>query len=456
MPKQPRARKIFLSHKQQFAREADELHAALKLAVPGATVFQSEDIEKSEDFRATVDWQLDRAKCFVLLYTSPEKDWSWCFYEAGRFSSKGRKSRPVVCLRPKAVELPSPLAHLQGIVATRDDILKWLEGDFFDGVRSRQPDRANLDKAVAAIENLVNRMPTTEKTFKPYLWIVPKAQDDWSKPSGRKIDFSNSRVEIDEISARELRFAAPPNLELLPFLRRIACDTVEQLGKIEFWITKFFESLQSAVEEKTNFQEEAYFRYESGKILRPVVTSYVKCANGTVCSLRVVFAEAFGSPLTDSPGLVQRLSIGARLAVRTRLEVIDPFIGRLSQIQQEKSQSTRDEDEIGRKFAVGGRLLEALDTIFREAASHGLRLGEDPPHLFDGVDQQHYESLRDRAEQVWSRLGDAAKQDDVTGDYSETERLLVTLKEANEEYLELVLPRIEQLLVPEKKRRVRQ
>src|SRR3954451_18784376 len=61
MPKQPRARKIFLSHKQEFAREADELHAALKLAVPAATVFQSEDIEKSEDFRAAVDWQLDRA-----------------------------------------------------------------------------------------------------------------------------------------------------------------------------------------------------------------------------------------------------------------------------------------------------------------------------------------------------------------------------------------------------------
>jgi hypothetical protein len=353
--------------------------------------------------------------------------------------------------------VPSPLEDLQSITATEGNIRGWLQGDFFRGVRSRKPKKASLDEAVESIERLVNRMPTTEKTFKPYIWIVPKAKEDWRVPSGgRKIDFSNARVEVDEKSANKLGFADTPHLALLPFLRRIACDTTGQPGKIEFWITKFFESLHSAVEEKSNFQEEAYFRHESGKILRPVVVSFVKCGSGTVCGLRVIFAEAFGSPLTDSPGLIQRLSIGARLAVRTRLEVIDPFIGRVSQIQQDKSRSTRDEDEIGRKFGVGGRLAEALDTIIREAASHGVRPEDDPPTLFEGLDQQRYENLRRHAVQDWSRLGDAAKQGDLDGDYSETERLLITLKEANEEYLELVLPRIEQLLVPEKKRRVRQ
>ncbi|MDW3543866.1 hypothetical protein NQ420_27735, partial [Escherichia coli] len=81
---------------------------------------------------------------------------------------------------------------------------------------------------------------------------------------------------IDEISAKGLNFNHPPNLELLPFLRRIACDTTEQPDKIEFWITKFFESLQSAVDGKANFQEEAYFRHENGKTLRPVVVSFTR------------------------------------------------------------------------------------------------------------------------------------------------------------------------------------
>src|SRR5262249_43098859 len=149
----------------------------------------------------------------------------------------------------------------------------------------------------------------------------------------------------------------------LPFLRRIACDVSEQPGKLEFWIKKFFESLQEAVRENLHFQEVAYFRHENGKIYRPVVVSYAKNASGTICKLRVIFALAFGSPLTDSPGLVQRLSIGARLAVRTRLEVLDPFLGRTSQVHQKKVLSTLPEDEVSRRNPVGSRILEALDAI---------------------------------------------------------------------------------------------
>jgi len=445
--------KIFLSHKQQFVTQAKELNTALKVGVPGATVFQSEDIDKGAGWRETIDRELDKAKCFVLLYTSPEQDWSWCFYEAGRFSRKGRKPRPVGCLHPKKIELPSPLANLQGITATQDDIKKWIEGEFFRGVRSREPTKRGLDEAVNAIEKLVNTMPTKEIILKPYIWIVPKTSADWN---ATKIDFSNALVEVDKTSARDLGFGDPPKLELLPFLRRIACDTVQESGKVEFWITKFFESLQSAVYGKTIFQEEAYFRHESGKILRPVVVSYDRCAGGTVCRLRVIFAEAFGSPLTDSPGLVQRLSIGARLAIRCRLEIVDPFIGRVSQTQQEKSRSTRDEDEIGRTFSIGGRLVEALNTIVREAASHGLREGDPAPILFDGTAQQRYEEIRDRGEQAWTRLEEAAKEGDRTGDYAEMERLLTELKQITDDYLALALPRIEELLVPAEKRVARQ
>jgi hypothetical protein len=342
-------------------------------------------------------------------------------------------------------------------MARQDDIQKWFEGDFFRSVRSREPNKRELGEAVKAIEKLVNGLPAKESILKPYIWIVPKAPDDWNETDKEaEIDFSNARVEVDSTSARELGFADPPNLDLLPFLRRIACDTTDEPDKIEFWITKFFESLRSAVYGRTNFQEEAYFRHESGKILRPVVVSYAKCASGAVCRLRVIFVEAFGSPLTDSPGLVQRLSIGARLAVRTRLEIIDPFIGRLSKAQQDKLQSTRDEDEIGRHFGIGGRLVEALNTIVREAASHGLRVGDHPPILFDGSVQQLYEEIRDRGMRNWSLLEEAAKQGDRTGDYSEAEKLLAKLQEVNEDYLALVLPRIEELLVPAKKRRARQ
>jgi hypothetical protein len=53
---------------------------------------------------------------------------------------------------------------------------------------------------------------------------------------------------------------------------------------------------------------------------------------------------------------------------------------------------------------------------------------------------------------AWNRLEDVGKEGDRTGDYTETERLLVELKEVNEDYLALALPRIEELLVPAEKR----
>ena len=64
------------------------------------------------------------------------------------------------------------------------------------------------------------------------------------------------------------------------------------------------------------------FRHESGRILRPVVVSYEKNSFGTKRRLHVIFASELGSPLTDNPSTILRISVGIRLAVRTRLEVI--------------------------------------------------------------------------------------------------------------------------------------
>jgi hypothetical protein len=309
------------------------------------------------------------------------------------------------------------------------------------------------------IAKLINATaPLQEVTLKPYIFVEPKWSGDWTAAYEiPKIDFADASVLIDRDSARELGFSGLPNLTLLSFLRRIACDGSEQSGKVEFWIKKFFESLQNAARGSLNFQEAAYFRHENGKIYRPIVVSYAKNASGTKCRLRVVFATAFGTPLTDSPSLTQRLSIGARLAVRTRLEVLEPFLGHTSQVYRDKVLSTRPENEVSRKNPVGARLVEALDAIWQEALSHGMRPGEPAPKLFEGPAQQIYEDLRNRGIRVWDQIKQVAPREDrkATGKYPETERLLSELNQINEDYLALVLPRIEELLVPVEKRRVK-
>jgi TIR domain len=449
---------VFLSHKQDYTKQAQALCRALRKIVPGAAIFRSEDIDKGADFRAAINRELAEAKCFVLLYTDPEIDWSWCFYEAGVFMCKGRKRRPVFCLHPKAVPPPSPLANLQSIPAERAEIEKWIRNDF-SRVLTRKHREDKLKGTVKDIEKLVNATAPVEELFlKPYIEIRPQWSGDWNAIDKiPQIDFSNASVKIDLTSANQLGFDAPPKLTLLPFLRRIACDNIEEPGKVEFWIKKFFESLQSAVRGSLNFQEAAYFRHENGKIYRPVVASHAKNSSGTKCILYVIFASAFGSPLTDSPGLEQRLSIGARLAVRTRLEVIDPFLGRTSRLYREKVLSRRPEDEVSRKNPVGARMLEALDAIWQEALSHGLRPDEPAPVLFEGSDQRSYEELRNRGMEIWDRLKDVATREDQkgTGEYPETEQLLMDLKHLTQDYLALVLPRIEELFIPAEKRRTR-
>jgi hypothetical protein len=168
----------------------------------------------------------------------------------------------------------------------------------------------------------------------------------------------------------------------------------------------------------------------------------------------VVFATAFGAPLTDSQELTQRLSVCAHLAVRTRLEVLDPFLGHTSQIYRDKVLSTRPENEVSRKNPVGSRLVEALDAIWQEALSHGMKLDEPAPKLFEEPTQQIYEDLRKRGILVLNEIEQIAPQEDqkATGDYPETERLLEQLNQINEDYLAIVLPRIEELLVPMERR----
>jgi hypothetical protein len=99
--------------------------------------------------------------------------------------------------------------------------------------------------------------------------------------------------------------------------------------------------------------------------------------------------------------------------------------------------------------------VEALEVIWQEALSNGVRPGEVVPTLFEGPDQELYEKVRARGYDRWSQIKKAALAEDKagTGKYPKTEHLLAELKQINEDYLAIVLPRIEELLVPVEKRR---
>jgi hypothetical protein len=443
---------VFLSHKSQHASAAKDLVDALSIVFGRGEIFLAEDIKKGDDWRAKIDRALAEAMCFILLYSDPQLDWLWCFYEAGAFAKMGDKpGRPVFCLHPADVAPPSPLANLQTITATPEQLEKWIRNDLCSIKGCQQPSNEEISQRIEKIEKLIkNTGPVQEKILKPFIWIEPPGDEpNWNDESALSEYFSRATVSIDADSATQLGFASPPKgKQLLPFLRELACDAEWSDDRVEFWIAKFFDSLHDAAKERLHFQEAAYFRHESGRILRPVVVSYAKNSSGTKCRLRVIFASELGSPLTDNPSLAQRLSVGIRLAVRTRLEVLDPFLGRMSQVHRDKVLSKRPRDAIARRNPVGGRVTEALDAIWQEALAHGMRPDDAPPTLFEEPAQQEYEELRNRALASWHGLKEKAQEEDKkgTGEYPESERLLGELDKCNQAYLDLSLPRLRELL----------
>lgn len=445
----------FLSHKAKDGILAKQIQEALGPVLPSVNIFLSEEIGKSKDFRKEIWTTLAKAKFFILLYTDPNEDWSWCFFEAGAFhSDKTARQRHIYCLHTKDLQPPSPLANLQTIRAEAADIKLWIE-DIGKRLKGRAPPKSRVDEAAKRIENAVKaRSVLVERMVKPHICITPRwpdqTQSNFNKAKLPTIPMENAIVNIDPESANKLGFTSlPDELELMQLLQMLDCDSSQWASGRPYWVDRFFTSLNSAIHGNLNLQEAAYFRHVHGNILRPVVVSVAKSRDGTCCRLKVLFVHAFSAPLTNHPTTVQRLADGIRLGVRTRIEIINGFSGRLSRMHQEGIKGAASTDMLPRKYSVGRRVVEALQVITEEARAHGVRADEPIPVLFsDPVEQDQYEYLRNEAVRVWDEIKDAAEEEDKlgAGAYLRTEGLLLDLKQLNDQYLKLALPRLNRLL----------
>jgi hypothetical protein len=113
-----------------------------------------EEIDKGQDWRAKIDEALAQAECFLLLYTGPNLDWSWCFYEAGAFAKMGRPRRKIFCLHPATQGPPSPLANLQTIRVESKPLGDWIKDDLRSITGRPQPTAKELSKIIKNIKEL--------------------------------------------------------------------------------------------------------------------------------------------------------------------------------------------------------------------------------------------------------------------------------------------------------------
>jgi hypothetical protein len=107
--------RIFVSHKHDdhdfaagFAELLEGLSSRIRCFVSGA------NLSAGSDWNAEIRAQLLASHLLILLFTEPSKNWDWCLYEAGLFTSLGEE-HSVVCLYRAQGESPRPLATLQGV-----------------------------------------------------------------------------------------------------------------------------------------------------------------------------------------------------------------------------------------------------------------------------------------------------------------------------------------------------
>ena len=455
------ARSAFLSHKAKDFRLAERCRNAIQELL-SINVFMSEDIPKAHGFRQEIHSALEKADCFILLFTDPSEDWSWCLYEAGLYNTAltqvNGSGRPIYCLHFQDTPPPSPLADLQTVKSEARDIERWIS-DLCRVLKHTPPSGGKIQIAAKKIDQAFKALNVvTEVEIKPYIWVVlpwpGRTKPNFNAAKLPAIRFENALVSIDKDSASMLGFGTPPqNYTLEQFLNILDFDSSHGSHSRPYWMTVFFESLIRGVSADLKMQEIAYFRHEEGTVLRPIVVSVAKNKDATTCKLKVRFTRTVAPPVTDQPDPVQRLADGVRLGVRTRIEVIEAFSGRMSQIYRDKIMSNSPMEEVGRKFAVGGRLIKVLQAIYEEAMANGFRPEQPAPKFFSNrAQQKHYEDIRAEGIRLWGELEKAATKEDqvASGKYIQTERLLSELKKINGEYLEVAVPRLNSLLLSAK------
>ena len=456
-------KRIFVSHKASNGEIVSDMLNILKSGMAGVEFFLSEQIEPGDNWRSDIVKEIKTADCLLLLYLDPDQDWSWCMFEAGLFSAYKPKNaeRRLYCIQYPGSPPPDPLSEIQTTSATFDGMKIFLKS-FYSTTKQTDPKTwADLDATASRLVNfLQQRRPKDYETtnLRPSVLLYP-AWDATSRPDWRPVKvpkalpLDRSEVIIEnQKSVFLLGFDVDPHkMNVVDFLKRLDTDGSDARRP---WMEKFLESLQSTLEGRMTEQHVVYFRSMMGNILRPIIESVKRSDDGTECECRVVFVDAFAPPSSSNPSRVQLLANGLRLAVRTRLEVLEKYRGAMAQESSRLAQSEDPAEALGKLHPLGARILESMRTIVLEAELQGTKLDTPPPNLFDDdTKQATYERIREEFKSWFKRIREefkswfikfqaVTKEEDNEPEkkYNQTEQLLDELYEFNKKYIAIAAP----------------
>jgi hypothetical protein len=451
-------KRVFVSHKSANAEPTKKLIDILKEHMTNVQFFLSEEIDPGDNWRSEILQKLETSDCLLLLYLDPAQDWSWCLFEAGLFSalmSKDRE-RKLYCIQYPGARPPDPLSDIQTTPATPGGMETFLRSFYLTTEQTDPETWENLNKTALSLANfLKNCKPKKYETtnLRPAVRIYPAwalgSQPDWRPtkvPQGLPLDRSEVVIENPESVSLLGLNADPQKMNVVEFFKWLDTDGSEAKRP---WMETFLSSLQSTLEGHITNQRVVYFRSVVGNILRPIIEAVTRSDDGSECVCRVVFVDAFAPPSSSNPSRLQLLANGLRLAVRTRLEVLDKYRGTMAQESSRLAQSKDPAEALGKLHPLGGRILESIRTIVLEAELQGSKLAEPAHTLFrDDADQATYEKIRDQFSSWLENFQHVVAEEDkeAGGKYVQTELFLDELYDMNRKYVAIAAPNFLKML----------
>jgi hypothetical protein len=151
-------------------------------------------LEAGDKYENELEKSIGASQWFIMLCSGPlrEKDMSWCLYEAGQFRRKFLQESTEQQIKSHLFaiydhELPSPLAHLQGVLINRKDIF----GHNLDLKTDKKAEELE-EEALALFENT--------PIFNCFKTIISKSREeplqDLTDTSIRRVLKTNSRTLI--------------------------------------------------------------------------------------------------------------------------------------------------------------------------------------------------------------------------------------------------------------------
>ena len=439
------AHRIFFSHRHRDEPVTKDIISILHRHTENVRCFISEHIERGAKWRSAIAEQLKLSGFLVLVFTDPEEDWGWCLYETGFFDALSQlpgETRRIYCLHHPSTTPPTPIADLQTIPATVQNVRQWIE-ELFDKTRQSKKefrdDIPSISEEICGLFRAAHKLVYSAQSININVKSsLLKSPDDLADETvihgggGLMTElFGTNSTRIDWKSAKK-KFSQFPNSSEINF------RALKEISRAAYCVCKDNRLLPI---QGTIFVGNGPKRY------RPVISHAKEIAADTI-NVEILLIEEVGGPLQNVDKDLGVLLTTLRMALRIRWEIVRPFTSKVGLLSRLDPRKLRFD------------LQTCLNNIFSEAEFRGTFSPADIWTAFESPQDKDkfLKMISDSGDafgKLWQSIGfdnpmetfgDVSNEPFAKADEILLETGLAELQQMNSDFLEMAAVRLQALI----------